>query len=235
MNSKEELILKILSSVNVIQGKTKFVKILHFSCKLLEENKKEAPFEFRPDNFGVYSVDVEPVLVNLESNRHVKINRPIFSKRNDLSILNRSYEFQNENIIELGPKIELLVRTLNPYSADEVIAFSYHSFPEMAVNSLIKPKINKKIDELFSLSGPDFEDSIIEHPLTNPVSSETRTLSPQFNDLDVRMSMMKSLGLEELPPIIPDSIDDSSGIIANETTLLKKYDFEKILGDARRR
>ena len=65
----------------------------------------------------------------------------------------------------------------------------------------------------------------------NP-TSETRTLSPQFNDLDVRISMMKSLGLEELPSILPDSIDDSSGIIANETSFLKKYNFEKLLGDA---
>ncbi len=235
MNPKEELILKILSSVDVIQGKTKFIKILHFTCKLFEEHQIEPPFKFRPDNFGVYSPELEPTLENLESNRYVKITRTIFSKRNDLSLLNRSHAFQNEDVLKLSPKIDLLVQTLNPYSSDEVVAISYYLFPEMAVNSLIKPKINKKINELFSISDPDFEDSMMENPLTSPVFSESRTLSPQFNDLDVRMRMMKSIGLEELLPIIPNSIDNSSGIIANETFILKKYDFEKLLGDARRR
>lgn len=43
MNQREELILKILSSVDVIQGKTKFVKILHLVCKLIEKNQKKIP------------------------------------------------------------------------------------------------------------------------------------------------------------------------------------------------
>lgn len=103
MNQQEELILKILSSVESIQGKTKFVKILHFCCKLLEKHKKESPFVFRPDNYGVYPPSMEPVLEKLESQRLIKISSPLFSRRNDLSLMDRAFQFNDQDIIELGP------------------------------------------------------------------------------------------------------------------------------------
>jgi len=235
MNQKEELILKILSSVDVIQGKTKFVKILHLVCKLFEKNQKESPFNFKPDHYGVNSEELEPALQNLESQRMIKISKSIFSKRNDLSLIARNYQFGNEVVLAMGSKIESLVQALNPYSADEVIAISYKLFPETTTKSEIKPKINKIIIEMFSSLSSDFEEYFEEKVVIESTSSETKALHPQFNDLDVRMSMMKSLGLKELPEIIPDVIDESSGFIAKETSFLKKYDFEKLLEDARRR
>ena len=45
---------------------------------------------------------------------------------------------------------------------------------------------------------------------------------------------VKSLGLEKLPQIIPDAIDESTGFIDKETKLLRNYDFEKLLDNARR-
>jgi hypothetical protein len=39
--------------------------------------------------------------------------------------------------------------------------------------------------------------------------------------------------LKELPLIIPDIIDESSGLIAKESSFLKKYNFEKLLENAR--
>ena len=235
MNQKEELVLKILSSVDVIQGKTKFVKILHLVCKLFEKEQKESPFSFKSDRYGVYSAELEPVLQNLESQRMIKISKHIFSKRNDLSLIARNYQFGDELVLAIGTKTESLVQALNPYTADEVIAISYDLFPETTTKSEIKPKINKKITELFSSLSYDFEESSEEKVVMKPISSKVKALYPQFNDLDVRMSMMKSLGLKKLPPIIPDMIDESSGIIAKETSFLKKYDFEKLLEDARRR
>jgi len=235
MNQKEELILKILSSVDVIQGKTKFVKILHLVCKLFEKNQKGSPFNFKPDHYGVNSSELEPVLQNLESQRMIKISKPIFSKRIDLSLIARNYEFSNEVVLAMGSKTESLVQALNPYSADEVIAISYKLFPETTTKSEIKPKINKIITEMFSSLSSDFEESFEEKVVIESISSETKALYPQFNDLDVRMNMMKSLGLKKLPEIIPDVIDESSGLIAKETSFLKKYDFEKLLEDARRR
>ena len=235
MNQKEELVLKILSSVGVIKGKTKFVKILHLVCKLFEKNQKESPFNFKPDHYGVNSSELEPVLQNLESQRMIKISKPIFSKRIDLSLIARNYEFSNEVVLAMGSKTESLVQALNPYSADEVIAISYKLFPETTTKSEIKPKINKIITEMFSSLSSDFEESFEEKVVIESVSSETKALYPQFNDLDVRMNMMKSLGLKKLPEIIPDVIDESSGLIAKETSFLKKYNFEKLLEDARRR
>lgn len=235
MNQQEELVLKILSSVDVIQGKTKFVKILHLVCKLFEKNQEKSPFSFKPDHYGVNSSEVEPLLQNLESQRVISISTPLFSKRNDLSLINRNYVFGNESILAMGSKIESLVQALNPYSYDEVLAISYHLFPDTTAKSEIKPKINKKIIELFSSLSSDFEESFEEKVVMMPISSEMKALYPQFNDLDVRMNMMKSLGLEKLPQIIPNTIDESSGIIAKETSFLKKYDFEKLLENARRR
>lgn len=235
MNQKEELVLKILSSVDVIQGKTKFVKILHFVCKLFEKNQKESPFSFKSDHYGVNSIGLELVLQSLESERMIKISKSVFSKRYDLSARDRNYQFGNEVVLAMSSKIESLVQGLNPHSADEVIAISYYFFPENTTKSEIKPKINKKITEMFSPLSSDFEESFEEKVVIEPISSEMKALYPQFNDLDVRMSMMKSLGLKKLPPIIPDMIDESSGIIAKETSFLKKYDFEKLLEDARRR
>jgi len=235
MNQKEELVLKILSSVDVVQGKTKFVKILHLTCKLFEKNQKKSPFNFKPDRYGVNSPELEPLLQNLESQRIIKISKPLFSKRNDLSLINRNYDFGNEGVLAMGSKIQSLVQTINPYSAEEVIAISYYLFPETTTKSEIKPKINKKIIEMFSSLSSDFEESFEEKDVIEPISNEMRAMYPQFNDLDVRMNMMKSLGLKELPQIIPDIIDESSGLIVKENSFLKKYDFEKLLEDARRR
>lgn len=56
----------------------------------------------------------------------------------------------------------------------------------------------------------------------------------QFNDVTVRLHMMKSIGLDKLPPINPDSIDESTGIIAKETLFLKNFNFEELLENDRR-
>jgi len=220
MNLKEELVLEILSNANVVKGKTKFVKMLHFTCKLFEKNKKESPFRFRDDNYGVYSPELEPVLQNLENNGYIKMQKSFFSKRIDLAYLHKPYEISNPNILELKLKIKALIQILNEYSADDVIAFSYHLFPDTTQNSKIKPKVNKKIVELFTPLSTQFEESIeekeTEEALIKEIKTEGTTLSPQFNDLDIRMHMMKSLNLKELPPIIPDMIDESTGLLSKK-------------------
>lgn len=235
MNQKEELVLKILSSVDVIQGKTKFVKILHLVCKLFEKNQKESPFSFKSDHYGVNSTALEPVLQNLESQRMIKISKSIFSKRYDLSLMDRNYQFRNEVVLAMSSKIESLVQGLNPYSADEVIAISYYFFPENTTKSEIKPKINKKITEMFSPLSSDFEESFEEKVVMEPISSEMKALYPQFNDMDARIHMMKSMGLKKLPEINPNAIDESTGLLAKRHPFFKKYDLEKMLEDARRR
>ena len=58
---------------------------------------------------------------------------------------------------------------------------------------------------------------------------------PKYGDLDMRKNMMKSLGMNKVPPITPDSIDELSGVIHRETVMLKDYDLEGLLEDARRR
>jgi len=116
MNQKEELVLKILSSVDVIQGKTKFVKILHLVCKLFEKNQKESPFNFKPDHYGVNSPELEPVLQNLKSQRMVKISKSIFSKRYDLSLIARNYQFGNEIIIAMGSNLWVYFHFMNEFN-----------------------------------------------------------------------------------------------------------------------
>jgi len=235
MNQQEELIVKILSSVDIIQGKTKFVKILHLTCKLFEENQKESPFSFIPDRYGVYSPELEPVLQKLKSQRIVKISGSIFSKRKDLSLIDINYQFNNEVVLAMGLKIELIVQELNKYSSDEVVAISYDLFPKTTINSEIKPKVNKKITEMFSSLSSDFEESFEEKTGIKPISSEMKELYPRFNDMDARIHMMKSLGLEKLPEINPDVIDESTGLLAKKHPFFKKYNLEKMLEDARRR
>ena len=235
MNQQEELIVRILSSVDVIQGKTKFVKILHLTCKLFEKNQKESPFSFRADRYGVYSPELESVLQKLESERIVKMSKPIFSKRNDLSLMDRNYAFWNEVVLAMGSKIDLMVKELNKYSGDEVVAISYDLFPETTTNSEIKPKVNKIITEMFSSLSSDFEESFEEKTVIEPISSEIKELYPRFNDMDARIHMMKSLGLEKLPEINPDSIDESTGLLDKKHPFFKKYNLEKMLDDARRR
>jgi len=231
MNQQEELVLKILESVDIIKGKTKFVKILHLVCKLFENEKMESPFSFKSDHYGVNSQELKPLLHNLESQRMVKITKTILSKRSDLYLRDRNYTFGNESILVMSSKIQLLVQALNPYSSDEVIAISYDLFPETTTESRIKPKMNKKIAEMFSSLSSDFEESFEEKIDDESIHSEVRALYPQFNDLDVRIHMMKSLGLKELPQIIPDAIDESSGLIAKRHPFFKKYNLEKMLED----
>lgn len=234
MNQREELVLEILSSVDVIQGKTKFVKILHLVCKLLEKNKINSPFNFKADRYGVNSPELEPLLQKLESDRYVRISKPIFQRRNDLSLIGRSYECENAHLREMKPKINSLVNALNPCSLDEILAISYKLYPDTTTNSVIKAKVNQKIIDLFSELSPRFEESfetVLEKSVSVP---DGIPLSPQFNDLDVRIKMMKSMGLEKLPSIIPDIIDESTGIIDQESSLFKKINLEEILENARR-
>ena len=236
MNIQEELVLKILESVDVIQGKTKFVKILHLTCKLLEDNNVESPFDFKADQFGVNTQQLEPVLLRLQTNEMIKVSKPALSRRFDLSLVARNYSFVNEAILGISPRIESLVQELNQHSSDDVIAMSYYLFPETTTESKIKPKMNKKITEMFSSLSTDFEESFEEEKDDNPKSihSEVTTLYPQFNDLDVRMHMMKSLGLAKLPDVTPDVVDESSGLIAKKHPFFKKYNLEKMLEDDRR-
>lgn len=234
LNQQEELILKILSSVDVIKGKTKFVKILHLACKLLEENKMKSPFEFKADKYGVNAVGLDPVLYKLENENYVHINTTLFSGRQDLSAINRMYDGYSQSIMAISPKIEPLVKTLNDYSKDEILAISYHLFPDTTVNSKIKPIVNKKITELFSPLSVEFEEACDEKPTMKDIGSTVKDLYPRFNDMDVRMHMMKSIGLTEIPQIIPDIIDESTGFIAKKYPLLGKYNLEEMLENARR-
>ena len=234
MNQREELILKVLSSVDVIEGKTKFVKILHFTCKLFEQNQKKSPFIFKADHFGVNTQELEPLLQDMKAQGTISINKLPYSQKDTLFAINRDHVYKDKKIHEMSPKIEMLVSELNLHTDKEVIAASYYLFPETTTNSEIKPEINKKITELYSRLCLDFEEDSDVMVNVNPVSHDTRPQYPQFNDLDMRLHMMKSLGLERLPPIIPDIIDTSSGIIAKETLLLKNFNFEELLENDRR-
>lgn len=234
MNQQEQVVLKVLSSVDVIKGKTKFVKILHLVCKLLEVNKKESPFTFKPNKYGFYPPDLEPVLEKLGNEKYIQVNANFFSRRKDLSLI-RPFNDYNGTVLEASPKIEALVQALNPYSSDEVIAISYYLFPESSVKSEIRPQINKKITELFSPLSLEFEESSEGKTIAEPISSKVKALYPQFNDLDARIRIMKSIGLNKLPPIIPSMIDDSTGFLAKKYPIFKKYNLEEMLEDARRR
>lgn len=201
----------------------------------MKKTKKKSPFSFKADHYGVNSPELEPLLQSMESQRFVRISSPLFSKRNDLSIIDRDYAFQDESILAMSPSIKSLVQALNPYSADDVIAISYSLFPETTTNSQIKPKVNKKIVEMFSSLSTEFEEHIDDKIQISPISNEVKALYPQFNDLDARIHMMKSLGLEKLPEINPAAIDNSTGFIAKKYPFFQKYNLEEMLEDARRR
>ena len=56
----------------------------------------------------------------------------------------------------------------------------------------------------------------------------------EHNDLNMRLHMMKTLKLDNLPVINPNSIDEITGIIYRETLFLKKFNFEKLLENSRK-
>lgn len=233
MNKQEELVLQILSSVKEIQGKTKFMKILHLVCKLIEKKNEISPFNFINNHYGVFAPQLDQVLGKLEEQNYVRISSPFLSNRQDFSAINS--DFQIFLYAEINSEIKTLVQSLNEYSGDEIIAISYHLFPETTTKSVIKPKINQKITELFSHLSTNFEEKTDMGFGILPNTNEKRALYPQFNDIDMRLHMMKSLGLKELPAINPNAIDESTGIIAKKTSLFKKYDLEELLENARKR
>lgn len=103
MNQQEELVLKVLSSVDVIKGKTKFVKIVHLTCELFKKNNRESPFSFSSNNYGAYSPELEPVLDNLQNQGYISINTPFLSKRQDICVL-KKYDYRNVAILEMNSK-----------------------------------------------------------------------------------------------------------------------------------
>jgi len=58
---------------------------------------------------------------------------------------------------------------------------------------------------------------------------------PRFSDMDARVRAMKSVGRTELPPTDPDSIDESTGMLAKKYPVFKGADPEALLEDVRRR
>ena len=235
MNFQEELVLKILESVDVIQDKIKFVRILHVACKLLEKYKIKSPFDFNLDQSGASTQQLESVLQKLQTNAMIMVNESSLSssKKHVLYLISRNYLFENQEIQRISPEIESLVQELNQYSTDDVIAISYHLFPETIVNSKIKPKTNKKITEIFSLPNTDFEESV-EKEDAELIHSDVKESYPQFNDINMRIHMAKSLGLTKLPAIRPDIIDELPGLISKRHPFFKTYDLVKMLEDDRR-
>ena len=230
MNERKELLLKILSCVNVIQSKIKFVKMVHFVCKMLEENHKHPPFNFGPNKFGVYSKEIEPAINALEQQGYVKKSIDHVTGRQDFYAVHHKQVLINNDISELESKIENMIKILNQYSKDSLVALSYEMFPETTTNSMIKPSVVRTIDELRdTVTDPE---AYRQNNHASP-SNTRMALSPPFNDLDMRIAVMESIGLDELPIIDPNSIDESAGILAN-TSLLKKYDFKKLLENDRR-
>jgi hypothetical protein len=211
------------------------VKILHFVCKLLEKNKIESPFKFEANRFGVFPVDLNQVLGNLASQNLIQVNEYSDTDRIDLCVTNKIHTGFSEPVSTLSPKIETWVQALNSYSVEQVVAISYYFFPETTTNSTIKPIINKTIQDMFSPLSKEFEESFEEKVTPIPISSEVKALYPQFNDLDARIHMMRSIGLDELPPIIPDIVDKSTGFLAKKYPLFKKLNLEELLEDARKR
>ena len=231
INQRHELILKILSCVRSVHGKVKFVKMLHFVCKMLEENHKLPPFVFGSGKFGVYSVEIEPVLRSLEQQGYIQTSIDSESKRQSILLLREPSEFKDHDIKEMGTKIESITQRLGDYDYMELVSMSYEMFPKTTTRSMIKPEINKTIDELKPYSDDEYGINSTNQSVTT--SATTTPLYPRFNDLDIRVAMMESIGIDALPTIIPDSIDQSAGIITN-SSLLKKYDFEELLKNARR-
>ena len=56
-----------------------------------------------------------------------------------------------------------------------------------------------------------------------------RVMQLQYNDLEMRLHMMRSVGLKELPQIDPNAVDRLSGIISRVAPSLSKFDFEEML------
>lgn len=90
--------------------------------------------------------------------------------------------------------------------------------------------MNKKITESFSTLNSDLKKEI----QLDSVTDNTMPIFSQFNDFDVRICMMKSLHLDNLPTIDPDSIDESTGLIAKNHPFFKKYDLKEMLKEDRR-
>ena len=64
--------------------------------------------------------------------------------------------------------------------------------------------------------------------LTKNSGGRDTAINMRLNDLNMRMHMVKSLGLKKIPPINVNAIDESSGIIA-KTVHLKNFNFEELL------
>jgi len=233
MNDQQLLVLKILSATGVIKGRTKFVKIIHMVCKLLEKKQHAVPFEFKADNFGVNSTDIVPVLESLERQQLVSVNTDEITGRKDIALYNPGMKIPETDFDGMSSQIYELVKNLNALSSEEVIAISYDLFNDTTLKSRIKPEINQKIAAMYDLAFEKSEQTT-ESELVKAVTTDYK-LEPQFNDMDARVRVMKSIGCAELPPIIPDSIDKSTGMLAKKYSVFKGIDLEALLEDVRRR
>lgn len=111
------------------------------------------------------------------------------------------------------------------------IAISYDLFDDTTLKSRIKPEISQKIAAVYDLA---FEKPEQLAESVKVVTTDHKA-EPQFNDVDARIRVMKSIGRAELPPIIPDSVDKSAGMPPKKYSVFKGTNLEKLLENARRR
>jgi len=137
------LLLLSLKNNEPIKGKLWLQKELFLLAKNISKLEREASFE--PDFIGPFSENADEELEELKLDDFIDIDRKIRITEDGKNIIKKIQNSFSKEEIELANNIKDF---LNDLPEDELLAFVYFSYPEMAQESLVKKGVEKERIEL---------------------------------------------------------------------------------------
>lgn len=241
ISDRASLLLAILSlSGGEMPGITRMQKIALLVSKNLEKDHQRAVTVFDdwvPDDYGGRSIQVyrakdELIRKGMMVEKEIALDEEMAMKFYTITELGtKMTEKLRPMFADVWTYMTEKARNYRKASTPELLALSYQLFPELAINSKIKPEINRKILTNLSPLSPMYEENVGPMPSTK-ASKRKESIKTEIEDerffkrreyemqslpdIEARKKLAKLVGLTELPKLDPEAIYRLRGKIAKD-------------------
>lgn len=249
------LLAMIHLSDGSMRGTTRMQKMALLISKDINQADKTLPAfsDWVADDFGGRSVQVyqakdELAMNQMLTEREVTVEGKKM-KVYDLTSFGR--EAASQLPLLFGLSWSQIVATTKKYSqaqTADLVALSYQRFPDLTINSKIKPEVNMRLLKNSSPLSPLYDEDVGGMPpsslhkrkqeLKDSASDEQFFKRREFEmqklpDLEARKKMAAIMGLNELPKLDPYAIYRLDGILGKQLPKDKKFDSVELVRSVR--
>jgi hypothetical protein len=244
-------------SQGTLYGATRMQKIALLTSKQITKLEPDLTVfdDWVPDDFGGRSTQVyvtidELIDHGLLSERLTTIED---KKLKVYTLTDQGYEEVKKIPSKLGKTWDSLSSVASRYvvaKTSDLLMLSYKLFPELAINSKIKPEVNKQFVKKLSPLSPLYDEDVGPLPSTSPKfkkrKEDLRILAEdeqffkrrefemqKLPDIEARKKMAQLIGLKELPKLDPYAIYRLDGILKSTLPKDKKIDSVELVRSVR--